>query len=312
MLRRRHDQLQLLGRHVGRRGLELHRHSRLSAAVPGDFVPAAGVTSTFGGAINNNGSVTQNGPGTTILSGANTYSGSTTISNGVLQANIGAGIPSASFLSLDGGVLQSNGTRVTFTRAWARRAARSNGRPTAAVSPPAPRPMNVRQQSAAARAYLGNHGRQSNRGNAQVRLPDGRQRDDVPERHRSQRRRPHDPSRRQSQFDRRLRRRCPGTITGSGGIIKTGGGLLKLTGTNTYTGTTTIGGGVLQATIGTGIPSASFLSLDGGVLQSNSTSPSPAASDTQRRDFQWTANGGGFSAGGGALTVNVGGDGATR
>ena len=61
-----------------------------------------------------------------------------------------------------------------------------------------------------------------------------------------------------------------GTISGSAGIIKTGNGLLKLTATNSYTGTTTIAGGILQATIGTGIPSNGFISLDGGVLQFNS------------------------------------------
>ena len=98
-----------------------------------------------------------------------------------------------------------------------------------------------------------------------------------------------------------------GAISGTSvGITKTGNGLLSLTGTNTYTGTTTISGGRLQATIGTGIPTSSFLRLDGGVYQSNGSYTFSRSLGNSGSAFQWTANGGGFSAGTGALTVNVG------
>ena len=82
------------------------------------FVPAAGITSTFSGTINGGGSIVQNGPGTTILSrNEQLHAAARRSAAALLQANIGAGIPSASFLTLDGGVLQSNGTNpVTFTR----------------------------------------------------------------------------------------------------------------------------------------------------------------------------------------------------
>ena len=90
-----------------------------------------------------------------------------------------------------------------------------------------------------------------------------------------------------------------GAISGSSvGIIKTGGGLLSLTESNTYSGTTTFAGGILQATIGTGIPSSSFLYFNGGALQFNNTSSftySLGASGTNT--LAWGLGGGGFSAG---------------
>ncbi len=82
-----------------------------------DFVPAAGVSGTFSGPISSSGPIVQNGPGTTILSYNNNYTGRTIISSGALQANIGAGIPAGSFLALDGGVLQNDGSSpASFTR----------------------------------------------------------------------------------------------------------------------------------------------------------------------------------------------------
>ena len=83
---------------------------------------------------------------------------------------------------------------------------------------------------------------------------------------------------------------------------------------NTYNGTTTISGGVLQADSGTGLPTASFLALDGGVLQANSSTAATfnyALSTSGSGKFEWTANGGGFAAGAGSLTValNLGSNG---
>ena len=48
------------------------------------FVPAAGVTNTFTGAINTTGPIIQNGPGTTILSGSCAYPTGLTIASGTL------------------------------------------------------------------------------------------------------------------------------------------------------------------------------------------------------------------------------------
>ena len=74
---------------------------------------ASNYTSTIAGSC----TLTKSNSGTIILSGANSYTGTTIVSAGALQANSGTGLPSGSFLSLAGGVIQSNGTAsVTFTR----------------------------------------------------------------------------------------------------------------------------------------------------------------------------------------------------
>ena len=57
--------------------------------------------------------------------------------------------------------------------------------------------------------------------------------------------------------------------SGTGTIHKTDAGTLIFPSSNTYSATTSIDGGVLQADSGVGLPSGSFLVLDGGVLQSN-------------------------------------------
>ena len=82
---------------------------------PVNFIPAAGVVGTFSGPIQGSGRVVQNGPGTTIFSGSNSYTGRTQIVSGALQADDGVGLPSGSFLSMSGGVLQGNST-TSFTR----------------------------------------------------------------------------------------------------------------------------------------------------------------------------------------------------
>ena len=275
------------------------------------FVPAAGLTGTFGCVLNNTGSVTQNGAGTTVFNGRNTYTGSTTISSGVLQANIGTGIPSASFLKLDGGVLQCNGTStVSFTRALGTTGSTfqwtANGGGFSAGSAA----MNVNIGNGAALTWgttvgtniVGALKLSSSAAGAVTTFQNrvalnGATRtifvDDNPN----------------STSDYAV---MSGVISGSAGITKTGNGLLSLTATNTYTGATTISGGVLQANSGAGLPSNSYLKLDGGVLQNSSTSFTRRLGTTQNGSyFEWTANGGGFSPSGSALTVNIGGSGAT-
>ena len=58
-----------------------------------------------------------------------------------------------------------------------------------------------------------------------------------------------------------------GIIGGTGGLTKTGGGTLTLSGVNTFTGTTTVSAGIVRATTSTASLGAGALTLSGGTLQ---------------------------------------------
>ena len=101
---------------------------------------------------------------------------------------------------------------------------------------------------------------------------------------------------------------------------KIGPGTLTINATSywlsTYTGPTTVSAGVLQADDGLGLPAASFLTLDGAVLQSNAAATFNRPLGSSGQAFQWTDShsagfAGGFAGGGGPLTVNIGGAGTT-
>jgi autotransporter-associated beta strand protein len=111
-----------------------------------------------------------------------------------------------------------------------------------------------------------------------------------------------------------------GTLTISSIISGTGTVTQLATGTtvlssplNSYTGTTTISGGAIQATDGSGLPAASFLSLDGGVWQPNGAAAifTRSLGTSGASKFQMTGNGtngSGFLANGAQLTINIGGN----
>jgi fibronectin-binding autotransporter adhesin len=94
-------------------------------------------------------------------------------------------------------------------------------------------------------------------------------------------------------------------------LNKAGEGSAVLSGANSYTGATAVSGGILQANSGAGLPSSSYLKLDGGILQGyGSTAVSflrVLSSTVAANNFQWTAAGGGFAAGPAVLTVRIGG-----
>ena len=102
-----------------------------------------------------------------------------------------------------------------------------------------------------------------------------------------------------------------GSISGASvdTLTKRGGGTLLLDNSNTYTGTTTISDGLLQADDGAGLPSASTLRFRGGRLQTSGTFSRSLGSGAGQVNWSDATDGGegGFSARGGNLIVNLGG-----
>lgn len=278
------------------------------------FIPADGMKGTFSGPIAGTTTIMQNGPGTTVFAGVNSYSGTTTIvtsgtmTNSVLQADIGVGIPSASFLDLAGGVLQSN-SAITFSRSLGTSGSKFRMTSAGGGFSAGAGPMTVRINnggnltwSTSGNNLVGPLKLNSPTANYATIVENninlnGSSRtifvDDNPA---------------NIMGDSAW---MTGVIsgTGSSGINKTGPGALLLSGPNTYSGTTTLSGGVTQADIGVGIPANSFLSMNGGILQSNTATTFTRTLGTTGSAFAFGSNGGGFAGGATNLTVNVGGDG---
>jgi len=90
-------------------------------------------------------------------------------------------------------------------------------------------------------------------------------------------------------------------------------GTVILTGVNIYTGDTTLTTGTLRAAEGIGLPSTSYLRLNGGVYETSGAFTRVNSTTAGGANFNWSSNnGGGFSAYGGKLTVTIGNDAATE
>jgi len=99
------------------------------------------------------------------------------------------------------------------------------------------------------------------------------------------------------------------TVSGTGGLTKAGTGTLVLSNSsaNLYGGTTTVAAGVLRANSGAGLSGASNLTLAGGVLEGLGNATFTPGLGVGAGQVQWTGSGG-FSAFGGLMTVNIGGN----
>ena len=268
---------------------------------------------TYKGAISGSGALIKIGSGVQTLSGTSHYTALTQINAGALQANSGVGLPENSNLNFAGGVLQGDGTSpVFFTRSTGTGANQvqwtgsggfsANGaKMTVLLSGSNTTPL-VWGSTA---NFVGNNSALvfgSVTANNQIDFQN-----DI-----------------NLGGSVRTINVTPGTggdsallsgvISGTGadGLIKTGNGTLILTANNTYSGTTQIGGGALQANTGIGLPTNSNLNLAGGVLQNDGTSPVffTRSTGTGVNQVQWTGSGG-FSANGAKMTVLLSGSNTT-
>ena len=94
-------------------------------------------------------------------------------------------------------------------------------------------------------------------------------------------------------------------VGGAGAITKAGSGVLVLPVANSYSGNTTVTGGVLRAADGVGLPASSNLNLNGGVWETSANVTRGVG--TGAGQVQISGGVSGFSARGGAVTVSLGG-----
>ncbi len=241
---------------------------------------------TVANTISSTGSLSQIGAGTTTLTGTNSYSGVTTISGGVLSvttlanggsnSNIGTSSNAATNLVLNGGALQYTGVGVNTDRLF------SVGTSGGTVDSSGTGTLVF--TNAGSMAFNGQSGARAltltgtNTGNNVIAA-------------------------------------LIGDNGGATALTKTGAGFWTLTGTNSYSGVTTINGGVLNvltlanggsnSNIGDSSNAASNLVLNGGTLKYSSVVASAVSTD---RLFSVGTSGGTIDASGGfnILFTNTG------
>ncbi len=284
---------------------------QVTAGAGGDYTVFSGVVSDS--QANASGGLVKTGNGTLILTATNTYAGPTTIDAGALGADDGVGLPGTN-LVLNGGVFQGNGAP-NFTRPlglgagavqWTSSGgfAARNGELTVNIggaTPPTALTWGATGNFVASgTALLFGSNTSNNEVNFRnpIDLNNAVQTVQVAN--------GYSPTGGWA-GDYALLSGVISDIAGHGygGLTKSGPGLLKLSGVNTYSGTTTITGGALQADEGTGLPTATNLTLSGGVYQSNSLTSFTRSLGTGPDQVQWTSPSGGFAAAQNPLSVLI-------
>ncbi len=254
-----------------------------------------------------NGGLTIDGNGVALLelTGTNTYTGETRVKEATVRANHGQGLPSTSPLFLDdGGILESL-SAVTFSRTLGNGAGqvRLSGNSGFSASGGA---MTVQLNGGTGPVTWGTTNFIPGAGSFALgsftanNLVDFQNALDLG-----------GATRTILVYDNAAvltdRARISGAIS-NGGLTKDGSGVLELTGANTYTGPTAVVGGVLRANDGAGLPTGSALLLDNfGVIESIGAATFTRTVGTGAGQVEIGTSGGGFSASGGVMTVQLNG-----
>jgi fibronectin-binding autotransporter adhesin len=238
-------------------------------------------TTSMSGVISGGGSLVKNDSGTVILSGVNTYTGGTTLNTGNLTANNNSALGTGALTINSGTLASTNNSTVGNTIALQGNAGLSGITTSGTLTQTGGSyTLNLANatQSGAVNLSEGNTGRtltaQVNNGTSTI----------------------------------------SGVIqnggTGAGSLSKTGAGTLVLSGTNTYTGTTTVNTGTVQLGASNVLSDNSGLNLAGGTLNLNGFSDRVGAlsfSNGSTLDFGSGTNSfvfGNISSYSGILTIN--------
>lgn len=252
-----------------------------------------------------NGGLTKSGNGILELTAANTYSGPTTITAGILRATSGAGLPTASALSINGGILESMGA-TTFSRS----VGTGSGQVELVSGGFSARdgPMTIQLNGGTGTQVWGSGNFFAGGGtlalgstvsNALVDFQNGI---DLGGAQRTV-------SVGASSLSADARARLSGPISnGSLNLIGTGPAVLELTGNNTYTGETRAQDLTLRANSGQGLPTGSLLTLENSVLESLGAATFTRYLGAGAGEVRLSANSG-FSASGGKFEVLLNGGG---
>jgi autotransporter-associated beta strand protein len=213
-------------------------------SIQGDFTNNASVTldqsasGSYTGSMTGSGSLTKAGAGTVTLSGTNSYAGGTTVSGGKL---LGSTSSLQGNMANNANVEFSQSTSGTYSGAMNGSGALiKSGTGTVTLSGPNSYSGGTTVSGGALRGTT-----TSLQGNITNNAT--------------------------TEFDQNTNGNFPGTMSGSGALVKSGTGKVTLAGPNTYTGGTTVSGGTLQGTT---------LSLQGNIANNASVEFNQSTSGT--------------------------------